>query len=153
MKKPTIVKPKLPTIAKPGMKKPMLPSRPLASPIAHIRETGNPEKDINTKLNALQDAFPKKPKDAKEEAYAKVAQSAEHRMLQAIDNQFYFTVCFQTIQQRDHFLSEMGWYDFLQRFTNIDGYDVAAQQKIKLPDVTQVHHAIAKPSKKLVELT
>jgi len=153
MKKPSLPKTAPPKLVKPLLRRPRIPSPPVPNPIAKVRQTGDPEKDRRKELEALKESFPpERQLDEKHARFAQATQSQMQRQLQALDNEYYFVVCFQTREQRDAFLRAKGWYDLLERFVYIDGNDLALNERIRLPHATQVHNAIQKPNKRLVDL-
>lgn len=148
----TIPKPQIPKIVRPIIRGPRLPAAKPDNPLAKVKPTGDQDHDRRAELAALKESFPK-PKDEKTQKFAAAAQSQQQRQQQALDNEFYFVVCFQTREQRDEFLAQRGWTPMLERFVYIDGPTLARYERMSLKPVTQVHNSIAKPNKRLAALT
>lgn len=70
----------------------------------------------------------------------------------ATDSEFWFTICFESRDQKDMFLKKTGWQNLGNKY--IDGTDLARHMDIELPTVTLANrNAVKRKDKKLSKLT
>lgn len=100
-----------------------------------IEETGDLEKDSKAEISAVMKAFNQRGKDE------------DKRMREATDSEYWFAVCFQTREQKDKFLKELGWFDHGDKY--LDGYLVAKSVGVTLPSAS-VKYRGEKAHKKIV---
>jgi hypothetical protein len=74
------------------------------------------------------------------------ANKLHERMRLYEDKAYYFVVVFQSHQQVEHFVKEMGWLDDRGEIHFLDGLVIAAKEGIKLPYVDEqlLHAAYSK---------
>ncbi|MCA9912396.1 MAG: hypothetical protein KC496_03570 [Anaerolineae bacterium] len=102
-------------------------------PLADLELTGDLTDDTKAEFNAIQKGFIKRQK------------RDQARFRTAVDAEFFTIVCFQSQEQREVFLREMGWAANGDRF--IDGTWLAFQYGIKLPEVHLVNKKTRKDPK------
>ena len=82
--------------------------------------TGSKVEAKKAELNALQQGFADRAKQEKK------------RFEDATDSEFWFCMCFNTREQKEAFLEQIGW-DTNGADKYVDGVDVARQVGLKLP--------------------
>jgi hypothetical protein len=108
-------------------------------PLAEVNYTGNFEEDAKTEMSATLAAFM-----ARRTAEAK-------RFELATDTEYWFCVCFQTREQKDHFLQAVEWFIHGDKY--LDGAFVAAKMGVELPPAEVPYNTSAKVDAKLKTLT
>ena len=99
--------------------------------VEQIEPSGNPEADSAADLDALQQGFRNR------------AKAENDRFALATDSEYWTCLCFQTREQKDHFLSVLKILEFGDKY--LDGRLVAERLGVKLPE-SQVPY---KPEPKL----
>lgn len=99
--------------------------------VEQIEPSGNPEADSAADLDALQQGFRNR------------AKAENDRFALATDSEYWACLCFQTREQKDHFLSVLKILEFGDKY--LDGRLVAERLGVKLPE-SQVPY---KPEPKL----
>ncbi len=99
--------------------------------VEQIEASGNPEADSAADLDALQQGFRNR------------AKAENDRFALATDSEYWACLCFQTREQKDHFLSVLKILEFGDKY--LDGRLVAERLGVKLPE-SQVPY---KPEPKL----
>lgn len=72
------------------------PSDPTPDPLAHVEYTDNAEEDMARELTAL------------EQGYRERATNENKRHIAATDSEYWFTVCFQSREEKNKFLQAIG---------------------------------------------
>lgn len=103
-------------------------SDPTLNPFDGVEYTGDLEKDSQAEVEALQAAF-----TGRTDTFHDRAQREADRFQLATDTEFWFAVCFQSREQKEEFLRQMGWSDNGDKYLN--GLDLATRQGISLPHV------------------
>lgn len=75
-------------------------------------------------------------------AFKERAQNENARLLDATDSEFWFSVCFQTREQKEEFLKKAGLFDIGDKY--IDGLKVAAKMGINLESPVPPNRKIVK---------
>jgi hypothetical protein len=103
------------------------------------KSTGDPEVDSAADLNELQKGFAKRAKDEVD------------RFRLATDSEYWACLCFQTREQKDHFLQALKLIDLGDKY--LDGQLVAERLGVLLPEAKVPYNTSARLDPKLVNLT
>lgn len=101
--------------------------------------TGNPEIDSQAELDQVQKAFRQRIKDENK------------RFEQATDSEYWFSVCFQTREQKEAFLKAVDWIEQGDKY--LDGQFVADRLGVELPKANNKYLADGKIDKDYAKLS
>jgi hypothetical protein len=116
-----------------------LKSNPLPNYCELPDQTGDAEIDAAADLDAVAEGFRKRAKDENK------------RFALATDSEYWACLCFQTREQKEHFLRVMDILQFGDRY--LDGQDVAKHLGVTLPDADVPYKTSAKTDPVWVEFT
>lgn len=97
-----------------------LKANPVPQYVEHAEQVGNAEIDSVADLDSVSAGFRKRAKDEGK------------RFALATDAEYWTCICFQTREQKEHFLAALDLLKFGDRY--LDGQEVAKQLGIELPE-------------------
>ena len=118
-----------------------LKNNPLPQYLEMPPPTGNAETDSLQELNSVQIAFRKRLVDEKAEVAL------------ATDSEYWFCVCFQSREQKEHLLSQLKLIDIGIGNRYIDGAEVAKRLGVDLPESKMKYRIGKKPDAEFIKLT